>query len=117
MIVLTPEPVPCRVCFTILKSSYAEQNEGRCPGCGEMVCYTCGCIDRSPCTRESTSQDGLRSVTTSCGWAEEGLCSFCMEEAAYVLYMEATGRTPDDPRYLRHYRTAQTHHVAPALRF
>lgn len=112
-VILTPQPVPCKHCFTILKATYAAQNDGLCPGCGEMACYTCGCVDDRACVRLTRSADGQHVMESICGWAEPGLCSFCHSEAAYVLYMEATGRVPSDPFYLRTYQPGETHHLAP----
>jgi len=110
-IVLTPQPVLCKNCFTVLKASYAAENYGLCPGCQEPACYTCGCSEERACARESQTLDGKRSVTHVCSWADVGICSFCREEACYVLYMEATGREPVDPYILRTYRAGETHHV------
>ena len=111
--VLTPQPVNCQSCGYLLKASYAAQNMGCCPSCGEPACYTCGCVAAFACVKALRTNDGARSLMHACAWAEMGLCSFCFDEAAYVLYMEATGRVPTDPYYLRTYRAGETHHVTP----
>jgi hypothetical protein len=111
-IILTPQPVSCKNCFYLLQASYAAQHVGRCPACGEMACFTCGCVEHIPCHSVSSTRDGLRSTTSGCSWAEPGLCTFCQSEAAYVLYMLVTGREPSDQSYLRTYVPGQTHHLA-----
>lgn len=111
-VVPTPAPVGCRNCGCVLHASSAEEQMGACPGCGEPVCYTCGCVDFDACTKMSAARDGSRSVTVVCAWVAAGLCSFCFAEAAYLLYMEATGRIPGDAYYLRIDKPGQKRHVA-----
>jgi hypothetical protein len=114
-LVMTPQPVPCRNCGYMLMASYEAQNQGLCPGCREQACYTCGCTDERACVKESRSLDETRVTELVCDWTREGPCSFCVWEAAYVLYMEATDRVPDDPFYLRTYVPGRTHRVSPLI--
>lgn len=110
-VVLTPQPTPCRDCFCMLQATSAEENDGCCSACGAEACYCCGCTNERACVRTILSINGQHSTTSRCSWAAPGLCSFCHEEAAYVLYMLVTDRVPSDGDYLRTYVPGQTHHL------
>jgi predicted RNA-binding Zn-ribbon protein involved in translation (DUF1610 family) len=107
MMAMHPHPVPCRNCGIILQATYAEQNEFRCPQCGELVCYVCGCTERSACVVEIHNGDKTSTTAWICEWANvPGTCSHCYSRAAYELYQEANGEPADDPFYMSLGRSA-----------
>lgn len=92
MIAIHPNPTPCKKCGTILQASLADEYNNRCPGCGEPVCYICGCTELTPCVYGAAT----------CSWVPDArACSRCFARLAYELYQQATGRPADDPYYLQ----------------
>jgi hypothetical protein len=61
---------------------------GCCDGCGEQVCYQCGCTDEHPCVRE----DGLTCswmFRALSGWIELETCDFCLWRLGAEAYAAA----------------------------
>ena len=88
--------VICHGCGEQLDPRARAENRGICTGCGEMVCYACGCTEGTACFVDYKSRDGQSSCPMSCSWDQPGLCTFCKWDMAYALYMQATERAPDE---------------------
>ena len=107
MIAMSPHPVPCRKCGTILQASYADQNGFACPHCLSPVCYVCGCTETRACVAVVENKDKTSRTEVTCSWTEyPGCCSTCYWRLAYELYQDATDRPADDPFYMSLGRSA-----------
>jgi hypothetical protein len=74
-----------------LDARLAPQFGYTCQGCGERVCFRCGCTERFACITVSENKTKTSKTTTTCSWsAIPDLCSTCYSQVAAEAYADAT---------------------------
>lgn len=74
----------CRACGESLGGAAPPRAPGVCPGCGQEVCFGCGCTNARACAVPVA--DGV----LTCSWVVPGTCLFCVWAAVEHAYRTVT---------------------------
>ncbi len=92
----------CKSCgFNLSLHDERSGTPGRCDGCGERVCFVCGCTDSRPCITPNLPPCSWQQLSIAeeepgrigLGVSETpGLCNRCYQFMAAQLYAQATSQ-------------------------